>query len=108
MPRSILPQGIHFVCFVVNSDCIVTAHAVLQISVGDRPLAVSPRTQQILGVQLVQRFRHEHPVLADQFSIEPNLAAAVFRSLDTHHVPMHLRFVAVTHTVVSLPRCEMK
>src|SRR5688572_24583581 len=64
--------------------------------------------QQVLRIQFVERFRDELAVLPDQFAIEPNLAAAVFRPLDAHHVPMHLGLVAIAHPFVRLARREVK
>src|SRR5688572_12131113 len=65
-------------------------------------------SQQIIGVQLVQRFRDKQPVLANEFSVEADFAATVFRTLDADHVPMHLRLVAVAHSLVSLARSEVE
>src|ERR1041385_6803611 len=65
-------------------------------------------SEQIFGIQFLQRLWHEEAVLADDFAVETDFAAAVFRALDADDVPVHLRFVAVAHALVRLTRCEVK
>ena len=43
------------------------------------------------GIQRFQVFRQENSVFADQFAVEPDFAAAPFRALDQHHVPVAQR-----------------
>jgi hypothetical protein len=47
-------------------------------------------------------------VLADQFAVEPHLAAAPFLALDQHHVPVDRALVAVAAILVSLARREVQ
>ena len=59
-------------------------------------------------VQRLQIPRQKNAVLANQFAVEPHLAAAPFLALDQHHVPMHRRAVAVVAFLIGLARREMK
>ena len=50
---------------------------------------------QVLRIKRLKIFRQKHAVLADQFTIEPDFAAAPFGTLDEDHVPVNGRAVAV-------------
>src|SRR5439155_24233028 len=60
------------------------------------------RSLQVLRVQRFQVFRQEDAVFAEQFAVEPDLAAAPFLALDQHHVPMHRAAVAVIAFLIRL------
>src|SRR5688572_12233460 len=64
--------------------------------------------QKLVGIQLFQRRRREQAVLANQFVVEPDFAAAPLLALDADHVPVHDRLVAVAGTLVSLAGREME
>ena len=66
------------------------------------------RLFQIRRIERLQVLRQKHAVFADQFAIEPNFAAAPFRALDQHHVPMHRGTVAVVAILIRLARREMQ
>src|SRR5664280_2734481 len=49
-----------------------------------QPTSIFP--QEIVRVQFLQRLLHEQAVLADQLPVEPDLAAAIIRALNAHHI----------------------
>ena len=59
-------------------------------------------------VELGQVLRQEDAVLADDFSIEADLAAAPVLALDVDHVPVDLRTVAIVRILIGLAGREVE
>src|ERR1043166_9071686 len=68
----------------------------------------SPFLFEILRIERFEILRQETAVLPDEFTVEPDLAAAPFRALDEHHVPMHGGTVAVVAFLVRLAGSEVQ
>ena len=60
------------------------------------------------GIQRRQFRQGEQAVLADQDIVEPDLAAAVFRSLDLDQIPVDGGFIAVRRVIIAGAGCEME
>src|SRR5947208_10143775 len=60
------------------------------------------------AVQRAKLFRHKFAIPSDDFAIEANFAAAILRTLNTHHVPVHLASIAIVTFLVCLARREVK
>ena len=63
---------------------------------------------EVLGVKWFQVIRHEHPILTDQFAVEPDLSPAVGLVLDADDVPVYRAAIAVIRVVVRLTGRKMK
>ena len=69
-------------------------------------LAVSriPCLFQILRIQALKLVDDEQTILANQYIIKPNFAAAVFRTLNHNQIPVNRRLVAVERVLVGHAR----
>ena len=76
-----------------------------------RPDAPAPQCTflfQILRVQALQLVNHKKAVFANQDIVEPDFAAAVFRTLNHHQIPVNRRLVAVWCIFVAHARRKME
>ena len=63
---------------------------------------------QIFGIEAVQGLREEPAIFSDERSVEIDLAAAIGRGLDHHHVPVYARSVSVVRLLIGLTGREME
>ncbi len=64
--------------------------------------------EQVIGIESFQLVRNEQTILADQHVVEVDLAAAPFRSLDQHQIPVDARAIAVVRFFIGPTRGEMQ
>src|ERR1700681_4032574 len=60
------------------------------------------------AIERPKLFREKFAVSPNQLPVKVDSSAAIIRSLNAHHVPVHLASVPVIGFVVSLPGSEMK
>src|SRR5205823_1766859 len=73
----------------------------------DSPVSLGTFAKSV-SVQGTQLLWQKFAVLPDQFAVEINFSAAVFWTLNVHHVPVDLASVPIVGFLVRLSRSKMK
>lgn len=60
-----------------------------------------PALHEVFRIEPFERFGDENAVLADQFTVEIDFAAAHFFGLDQHQIPVDGGFVAIVALVIA-------
>ena len=62
---------------------------------------------QLVGIQALEFVDHEQAVFTDKLVVEPDFAAAVFRPLNQHQIPVDGALVSVVAVVIAVAGRKM-